>query len=159
MTGPREGHLYYSDRPVMAFATKPKIEDIDLVLLPLEYTWNELVGMRTGGAYDADRPSGYIYTNKLGEDLKLYATEPGWGGYYEELDQARKGLAEIHDGFFNPEEMKYGHFFAHNYSRRGKEGLVQVEKDWKWLYPAISYKGETFPLIWIPWEKKDDSAA
>jgi hypothetical protein len=37
--------------------------------------------------------------------------------------------------------------------------IVVPEKFYIGFQGRDRFEGETFPLIWIPWEKKDDSAA
>lgn len=147
--GPQNSRLYGSNKPVMAFAKKPKEEDFQLVLVPLSYNLSELVSMQPDKHNEG--PDGYIYTEREGSLLTLEMDE--WGGYQGEIKKAKTGKIRLWEGIFETDKKCYGlrmYRGQGRYSYDNEKYYTQADDTWKWQYPAVKFGEEIFPLIWLP---------
>lgn len=147
-----QGHLWGNTKPLMAFEKKPKQEDFQLALLPLEKTFAEVVDMIPED-HAKDQGEGMIFYHDEENPGTLMVTELRIRGYYGELKRAKAGMAKLYRGIFAENAKCWGIRYGptspfQNMNDHYQKVPVNVE----WFYPAIKFEGEVYPLIYLPEE-------
>ena len=155
------GELWHTDRPILAFLRKPKEEDIELCLSPLNIEFQDLVSSQNDDYYD--RPRGILFSKE--SEGTMLATSLGWDKYYgcgfendkrSTLQKAKQGEILTRPAIFSAEEKRLGMIYrqasatwhAHDNLQGGK--WITDANTREWLQPVIKFEGKEYPLIYIP---------